>query len=137
MLIRWWTKSPYSHCEVIIDGLMFSAHPREGGTRFAAIPNMSPDDWDILYVPTGPTEDRMLLDFCHAELGCKYDWFGIIFSQIIRLQREHKSKWFCSEVCAAVIQRLGLMRNAKPCTFSPGKLHKRLREAGASSCGLW
>ena len=40
-LIRWWTKSSYSHCELIFsDGIFFSADPRDGGVRYK---NIVPD----------------------------------------------------------------------------------------------
>ncbi len=133
-VIRWWTHSPYSHCELLFDdGLMFSAYPGQG-TRFYTPGILSPNEWDILLVPTNLEEDITLKNFCTAESGCAYDWWGLIASQVLRLQREHPHKWFCSEVCAAALQTVNFLRGAKPCTFSPGKLYKRLKEAGAPVC---
>jgi hypothetical protein len=134
-LIRWWTKSPYSHCELLFDdGLMFSSHVAQGGTRFWTPGILSANTWDIYLLPTTLEEDIQIRAFCGAELGCGYDWKGILFSQFIRLQREHPSKWFCSEICAAALQRIDRVMGSKPCTFSPGKLHKRLKEAGGVIC---
>ena len=133
-LVRWWTHSPYSHCELLFDdGLMFSAHPSQG-TRFWTPGILSPNDWDFLLIPTTMEEDIVLRNFCTAEAGCAYDWWGLIASQILRLQRSHPDKWFCSELCASAMQRIGFLNGASPCTFSPGKLFKRLRESGSPLC---
>ena len=32
-LIRWWTRSPYSHCELVINGTCYSSSIRDGGVR--------------------------------------------------------------------------------------------------------
>jgi hypothetical protein len=134
-LIRWWTRSPYSHCELLFDdGQMFSSHIAQNGTRFWTPGTLSANEWDIYLLPTTLEEDIQIRAFCMAELNCRYDKFGIIFSQVIRMQREHPDKWFCSEVCTAALQRISRVMGAKPCTFSPGKLHKRLKEAGAVIC---
>jgi len=134
-LIRWWTKSPYSHCEILFDdGLMFSAHPRNHGTRYIESGILNANEWDILMVPTTTVDDIIIRAFCNSQLGCRYDWWGIFFSQIIRLQREHPERWFCSEVCTSALQHIQRIMGARPCTFSPGKLFKRLKEAGATIC---
>ena len=134
-LIRWWTRSPYSHCELLFDdGVMFSSHIAQHGTRFWTPGILSANVWDVYHIPTTLEEDIRVRAFCGSELGCSYDWIGILFSQFIRLQREHPRKWFCSEICAAALQKVGLLTGAKPCTFSPGKLHKRIKEHGAVLC---
>jgi hypothetical protein len=133
-LIRWWTKSPYSHCELLFDdGRMFSAQCGQG-TRFWTPGILSPNEWDLLLVPMTLEEEIAIKSFCNAEIGCGYDWWGLIASQVLRLQREHPTKWFCSETCACAVQKIGRAMGSKPCTFSPGKLYKRLRESGAIVC---
>lgn len=134
-LIRWWTKSPYSHCELLFDdGLMFSAHAKDHGTRYVTPGVLSANEWDVLLLPATLEQEIAVRTFCNAELHCGYDWWGLIFSQVLRLQRPHPDKWFCSEVCTAALQHMGMLFGAVPCTFSPGKLYKRLREAGAITC---
>ena len=32
-LIRWWTRSQYSHCELVIDGTCYSSSERDRGVR--------------------------------------------------------------------------------------------------------
>lgn len=133
-LIRWWTKSPYSHCELLFaDGKSFSAYPGVG-TRFVQFEPHNPHFWDIVELPTSADEDVVLREFCVYESGCKYDWYGILASQIVKAARSSKNKWFCSEVCTAALQRIGYFEGSVPSTFSPAKLHKRLVSAGAKPC---
>lgn len=133
-LIKWWTKSNYSHCEILFDdGLMFSAHPKEG-TSYRTLGFKEQRDYEFLDLPTTLEEDIKIKCFCESELGCKYDWKGIWFSQIIRMSRSHKDQWFCSEVCTAAVQQIGRLQTCRACDVSPGHLHKRLKESGAKPC---
>lgn len=134
-LIRWWTGSSYSHCELLFeDGRMFSAHPRDHGTRYINPGILRANEWDILLIPATLEQEISVHVFCDSELNCGYDWWGLVYSQVLKLQRSHPDKWFCSEVCVAAVQRMGILFGSVPCTFSPGKLYKRLREAGAIVC---
>lgn len=133
--IRWWTKSIYSHCELLFDDNMkFSAVPSEHGTRYEQARILSPNEWDILFIGIDAPAEGCIRHFCDAEMGCEYDWMGIILSQFARMRREDPRKWFCSEVCAAALQQGGCIPTATPCTLSPGQLFKRLRESGAPQC---
>lgn len=134
-LIRWWTKSEYSHCELLFsDGMMFSSHVADKGTRYVKNQYFNYLYWDVLEIPITDKQEKVMRDFCDSELYCRYDWWGIWFSQIIRMQREDPEKWFCSEICTTAWQRIGFLGDSRPCTFSPGKLYKRMREAGAQIC---
>ena len=136
-LVRWWTKSPYSHCELVFsDGAMFSSHLADHGTRYLGPRILSPNRWDILSIPMSADSEAMIRKWCDGELYCRYDWKGIFFSQLLRFQREHPEKWFCSEICTAALQHIGMLQGSPACTFSPGKLHKRLKETGAYTCAF-
>jgi len=114
--------------------MMFSSHLADNGTRFRKMEQFNALYWDMLDIPTTEAEEEIVRNFCGNELGCRYDWWGIWFSQVIPLRREHPDKWFCSEICAAALQKIDLLGSFKPCTLSPGKLFKRLRETGAPLC---
>ena len=49
-LIRWWTGSQYSHCELVINGTCCSSSIRDGGVRgkVMALPAHS---WDVIDLP--------------------------------------------------------------------------------------
>ena len=134
-LICWWTKSPFSHCELVFsDGSMFSSDPSDNGTRYLQNMHLTYNDWEVLDIQTSSVQEKIIRDFCDSELHCRYDWWGIFCSQVIRWQREDPTKWFCSEVCTAALQKIGFLTGNEPCTFSPAKLYKRLRESGAIIC---
>lgn len=136
-LIRWWTGSPYSHCEIVFsDGVMFSSHLADKGTRYVQ-GVIRPDFWDGLWIPTTLEDEIRIRRWCDSELYCRYDWKGIFLSQFLKLQREHPDKWFCSEICAAIVQMVGFLKGMKPCSLSPGKLYTRLRNEGAEPCEVW
>lgn len=115
-VIRFWTGSPYSHVEIVLDQRWFSASPREGHVRFKSI---VPKDghWD--FVETNKKIVSPMRDF----VGLKYDWTGVFMAQglgkigIARSVHE-RQKFFCSEVCAAVLG------HPFPHTLSPGNLYE-------------
>jgi hypothetical protein len=125
-LIRWWTKSPYSHVELLFDdGQMIAARDSTGVT-IIQVASLDLNEWDVVRFDL--SIDRMLAIhvWCITEIGCKYDWLGLFYSQVLRIPRSHPRKWFCSEFCVAALQRAELLRDVVPCTVSPGKLHDLL-----------
>lgn len=112
--IRIWTRSPYSHCELVLpDGRFASSSPRDGGVR-ARLVEPDPDAWDFLPVPgLHPARVEQLLA---SEAGCGYDWVGILGSQILPAGLESRRRWFCSEFCAAALDL------PHPSRYSPGQL---------------
>ncbi|WP_343560424.1 hypothetical protein [Kiloniella sp. b19] len=124
-LIRLWTRGPYSHCEIVTSkpnswrktAQSLSASEWDGGVRKKTI-DFTTDNWDL--IPVAIDCDR--LSQAKGEIGAKYDWVGILFSQILPLSREHPDKWFCSELAAFVI---GL---PDPHHFSPNSLYRKLKE---------
>lgn len=117
-LIRLWTGSPYSHCELVLGARWITSSPRDGGVREAQI-EPDPQTWDFLDVPEADPERIEAL--FQAERGAGYDWLGIAFSQVLPLGLESRRRWFCSEFCA---QALGL---AHPARWSPGGLFEELQ----------
>ncbi len=128
-LIRIWTRGPYSHCEVLLNesnGRCVSSSEMDDGVRYKFI-QLHPDHWDIVDV-TGTTLKqitRFADPLVKAQL--KYDWLGILLSQVLPLARHSKNKWFCSEFCAAAI---GL---PKPQKYSPNSLHRYISARSSAS----
>ena len=118
-LIRLWTKSPYSHCEIIIYGVNYTSSFMDGGV-VRRIMEVNPDSWD--FIELNDVDKQFALDFFRKQIGKKYDYLGIFLSQLLPLSRHHKDKWFCSEICAAM---LGL-ENAHE--YSPEDLYQRIKE---------
>jgi uncharacterized protein YycO len=125
-LIKWWTNSPYDHCEILFpNGTLISAIDMQG-VRAMTVSSLSPDVWDIVEVMATPSQEAKAYQWALGELGCKYDWMGILLCQVLRLGRHHSDRWFCSEFCAAGLQQAGFLPGVKPYKLSPGGLYRLL-----------
>ena len=134
--IRWHTRkkkwrifslAKYSHCEIIFsDDEFFSSSGRDGGVRFKKI-KCDKKKWDVFKIEISAADEKKIREFCAAQCGKKYDWRAIFFSQILDLQRENPQKWFCSEICAAALQKINFLKNEKPHLLSPIELFLKLK----------
>lgn len=115
--VRWWTHSPYSHCELVFaDGVCGSASFMDGGVRFKAI-DLNPDHWDIVELPAALEPAARAWFQEHA--GQPYDLPGNLHF-LIGAVADDKGKWFCSESIAAA---LGF---PEPWRYDPGVLASTL-----------
>jgi hypothetical protein len=97
--VRWWTRGPYSHVELVFsDGLAASASQRDGGVRFKPI-TFHPDRWD--FVPVDGDEDAARAWFA-GHWGAAYDYAGL-FGFVWRPGKGASRRWFCSEAIAAAL----------------------------------
>ncbi len=125
-LIRKFTKSKYSHCEIAVQiknsdsYLCFSSSFRDGGVR-AKVIKLKEHHWDFVKVDVD--EDK-LYEFFDNTVGMKYDLLGCL--GILSNKIKHKkNKYFCSEWCAEV---LGYENPEK---MTPGGLHDVLTSSPA------
>lgn len=127
--IRFATRSKYSHVEIILDYPefpngqtvfeCFSSSARDGGVRVKNI-HLHENRWDLV-TAYFPIDDEPKLFIERMPKHAKYDYLGILLSQGLNLARHDKSRWFCSELCAAF---LGLKW---PQSYSPARLHETIR----------
>ena len=105
-LIRWWTGSLYSHCELVIHGVCFSSSVRDGGVRgkCMALPAGS---WDVIPIPWADA-DSVTQWFADHERD-RYGWLDLLTGQLLGMQRDHRGV-FCSEACA---KALGLRNSTR------------------------
>ena len=142
-IICWWTKSPYSHAELILpDNLTWVSISPFLSARVAArskyqIENL--EDWDFLNFnlswrdPVQKYQLKQLYDFIDETNGSKYDWFGMILSQMCPYLIKHRDRWYCSEWIAhalvkARIVRWDILRIYGTPNLSPGKLYQILKD---------
>jgi hypothetical protein len=105
-VVSWWTRGPYSHCELVIGrvggnnlSVCWSASFLDGGVRCKQI-DLSDGNWDMVPVAMPIQVDAMAIDWWQQHLGQPYDlrgMFGIAFRPLI----QRRDKWFCSEAVAA------------------------------------
>lgn len=97
-IIRWWTKSQYSHVEVVVGDMWYSSSPRDGGVRSMRMEDYNAEHWDIIGYPGVSASD--VFDLFRKTKGSKYDFIGILFSQVLPIGLHSSTKWYCSEWAA-------------------------------------
>lgn len=112
-IVRKWTKSIYSHCEVVIGDTWFSSSPRDGGVRMKKI-EYKPEDWDL--VEYKGVSEVAVHELYRKTKGCKYDFVGILLSQWLPLGLQSQDKFYCSEWSASLL--------FPKTNISPGELYK-------------
>jgi hypothetical protein len=124
-LICKWTKSIYSHVEIVFStGISFSSSPRDGGCRYKAIVY---DDaiWDYIDLSISKQYEDNIMKFCNSQNGKGYDWTGIFLSQIFPLDISEPNKWTCSELVAKCLNY------KKPSQYNPGNIYTKVKNDSA------
>ena len=118
-LIRWWTRSKYSHVELELgEGEWWSSSPRDGGVRTRKI-IFNAYHWDTLELKDA--DAHALRAFFKQREGTRYDAAGLLLTQIFKTPYRSRERFFCSEICAAA---LGVPDGD---LYSPGDMYKLLR----------
>jgi len=121
-LIKWWTKSDYSHVELLLGSEMFSASSYSNLVRWT-FHNRDESKWDYYDVPT---ERPLTKELVKSLVGHKYDWLGIMFSIVVPLGLHSSNKYFCSEICSDVLYTLGADIEGIPNKMSPNDLAEEI-----------
>lgn len=129
--IRWWTKSPYSHAEIVLDdGETWVSISPFLYTRVAARVRVQvePKDWDYLDFLITPEELHALKDFIAETTGDGYDWIGMLLSQVLPIIIKGKGRWYCSQWIAHALSHAGIVKWKRLGIYElpdlhPGRLH--------------
>ena len=111
-IIRWWTKSPYSHVELIMpDNYTWaSISPLLTATVSKRIKtDFDLENWDFVSLEINEIQHEIIQDFFEETKGCKYDWIGMICSQLLPFHIKRKNKWYCSEWIAYALRIAGVI----------------------------
>ena len=116
-LVRWWTRSEFSHVELVLStGVAWSASFADGGVRSKRI-NFDTKDWMLIDLP--PQLEHRAEAWFKAHLGAPYDLLGNL--QFVLAPIKHSlRRLFCSE---AVAEALGI---PDPWRYDPGTLASAL-----------
>ena len=113
--------SVFSHVELEINGVCYSASNRDGGVRSKVIDTSNKQKWVSFDLKKDIDVNRCLLYF--ETVRCqRYDWLNILLTQLIKLDIQSDNKQICSEFVANC---LGLENAHK---YSPESLFFRLKE---------
>lgn len=124
-VVRWQTRSPYSHAAFLLPcgTRVIESYPGVG----VRIRHLSREDWDHidLYEVEKLTLDlsRQVLAFCERERGKGYDWRSVL-RFVSRTSAKENGRWFCSELVFAALQhvRIDLLARIEAHNVSPGML---------------
>ena len=112
--------SVFSHVELEINGVCYSASNRDGGVRSKVIDTSNKQKWVSFDLKKDIDVNRCLLYF--ETVRCqKYDWLNILLTQLIKLDIQSDNKQICSEFVANC---LGLENAYK---YSPEALFYKLK----------
>jgi hypothetical protein len=124
-IIRWRTKSVYSHVEIVFNGikpsLWFSSSPRDGGVRFREI-KPDPEHWDYIELGRGTT-DAYLAAKAIERKG--YDYVGAIFGAGLKTHIENPKRYFCCEAVAYALKDVIKLTAVS----SPAELYNEAKKA--------
>jgi hypothetical protein len=112
--ICWWTRSPYSHVEVVIDGLCYSSSMRDGGVRSKRI-DLDQPHWRV--IPIAWRDPAAALRMWGLYEGEPYGYGDLLAQHVLRLPVDDPGL-LCSELCALM---LGLPESTAR-GMSPGQL---------------
>lgn len=122
--IQLWTRSKYFHVEIIIDNVWISSGPTYGGVYLKELKPLNVNSYDYINIDVDVSNEQLekLFKFLEAQEGSGYDWSGIIFSQTFDFNTHNGVKWFCSEIVAEILKRLGVKLDKYSNQYSPKDL---------------
>lgn len=111
--VRWWTRSPYSHSELVFgDGVAASSSFADGGVRFKQI-EFDPERWDFVEIKGDEAAARQ---WYVERLGAGYDVLGNV-GFVLGFVADSWDKYSCAESIAAALGYAEAWR------YSPAILH--------------
>lgn len=124
-IVRWQTRSPYSHAALLLacGTRVYESYPGPG----VRIRHLDREDWDNidLFEVEGLTPDlsRQALAFCERERGKGYDWRSVL-RFVSRTPARENGRWFCSELVYAALAHVNihLLARIEAHNVSPGML---------------
>mgnify|MGYP003661981497 FL=1 len=130
-VVRYWTKSQYSHAELILNDkatwIGISPFIKSKITDRKNI-DYNETNWDFYKIPTTAEQHESILEFYDITRGASYDWAGMILSQFLPYTIKREGKWYCSEwilyaLRISCIVDWKVIRIFDQSDLSPSKLH--------------
>jgi hypothetical protein len=144
-VVRWYTNSKYSHAELIMpDGTTWITISPFYNSRVTPriVSEYDEDKWDFIDLPLSqrdPVREYQkinLVKFIEDTSGDRYDWPGMLLSNLTPFKVRRANRWYCSEwiAYALIYSRIIMwdeikMYNAPD--MSPGRLHGLLNSLTA------
>ena len=92
-IVRTWTKSPYSHAELILsDAETWLSISPFMKAKVSSRKNLlyNPLEWDFIEIEVTKEQHDIIEQFYDLTRGCGYDWIGMILSQFLPFRIKQK-----------------------------------------------
>jgi len=123
-LIKLFTFGKYTHCGIVIDGILYQSVIGKG----VYSKPWNPKGWTAKDIPVSHINKEDAKKFLIEEIGCGYDLIGVLHF-IFFFLKPSKNKWFCSELASEATIKAGFLnRKKKPCYFSSQSLFDTLEK---------
>lgn len=113
-LIRWQTRSCYSHAALVVSvrplRIIEAWHKGVHEKNLTDISNV--DFFEV----GAPVDEAKAIGFARAQLGCRYDYSGVI-RFLTKVRAKRNEKWFCSEIVAEALKAGGVALLRKSSAF--------------------
>ena len=133
-IIKFVTRGEYSHTAIILDNDRI-VEAWQGSNSVRVIKSLSDGHKpgtpvDIYSVRMGSEQEREFREFIEAQIGKKYDFWGI-WGFLRRKDLQRGESWFCSELFAAGCGAAGvrLLNGIPPAQVSPSMITRSGRTA--------
>ena len=106
-IVRWWTKSVYSHAEIVLpDGITWIGISPFLKSKVASRKKIIIDysEWDFVDINVNQEQLDIIMEFFEYTEGHGYDWIGMLLSQFLPCKIKHKKRWYCSEWIAYALR---------------------------------
>ena len=106
-VVRWWTKSIYSHAELILpDELTWISISPSFNSKITRRLKLEIDysEWDLINIEVSAEQYNVILAFFEETEGQGYDWAGMLLSQFLPCKIKHRERWYCSEWIAYALR---------------------------------
>ena len=95
-LIKWFTRSKYSHCELYINDKGLLGISEEQNVRYKE-QSLNADKWDRIELKVDPLLEWTINNFYENTHGLSYDWKAIILTHLFKFKKHNPNKYTCSE----------------------------------------
>jgi len=106
-IVRWWTKSGYSHAELILpDGITWLGISPFLKSKVASRKKLiiEHSDWDFVVLQVTQEQVDIIMEFFEDTENNGYDWVGMLLSQFLPCKIKHRERWYCSEWIAYALR---------------------------------
>lgn len=127
-LIRWWTSSKYSHCELYNGSELIGISTEQAVRKKKQL--IDDNKWDTYKIKDNFNQD-LFNEFFNKTQGSKYDWKGILYSQIFNRKQHNEGSYTCSEwVMEALDINYNIVYPKNYIQFTPQDVFNILKDRG-------